>query len=106
MLSGRLVLRNFGSEEIAVAAGQQLRLEASQSLRLDTLTSTTSQMATENRADIRATVAQMKMVGFQLEYFMDQMSRRPMRMLTGMKPMDADSVRARMAADSAAQVTP
>jgi len=75
-------------------------------LRLDTLTNTTQQMASENRADIRATVAQMKIVGFQLEYFMDQMSRRPMRMLTGMKPMDADSVRARMAADSAARATP
>jgi len=75
-------------------------------LRLDTLTSTTQQMASENRADIRATVAQMKLVGFQLEYFMDQMSRRPMRMLTGMKPLDPDSARARMAADSAARVTP
>jgi ABC-type transporter Mla subunit MlaD len=75
-------------------------------LRLDTLTNTTQQMASENRADIRATVAQMKIVGFQLEYFMDQMSRRPMRMLTGMKPMDADSVRARMAADSAAGAAP
>lgn len=84
----------------ALGAARQLLL------RLDTLTSTTQQMASENRADIRATVAQMKIVGFQLEYFMDQMSRRPMRMLTGMKPMDADSVRARMAADSAARATP
>ena len=63
-------------------------------LRLDTLTSTSSQMATENRGDIRATVAQMKFVGIQLEHFLDQVSRRPLRMLTGVQPVNMDSLRA------------
>lgn len=71
-----------------LAAARQLLL------RLDTLTGTTQQVATENRADIRTTVAQMKQVGLQLEYFLDQVSRRPLRMITGIKPPNADSLRA------------
>lgn len=71
-----------------LAAARQLLL------RLDTLTSTSSQMATENRGDIRATVAQMKFVGIQLEHFLDQVSRRPLRMITGVRPVDMDSLRA------------
>jgi ABC-type transporter Mla subunit MlaD len=77
-----------------LAAARQLLL------RLDTLTSTTQQVVTENRADIRSTVSQMKVVGLQLEYFMDQLSRRPMRMLTGIKPVDPDSLAAAIAADT------
>ena len=61
-------------------------------LRLDTLTSTTHQMASENRTDLRATVAQLKVVGVQLEYFLDQVSRRPLRMITGMRPRNTDSL--------------
>ena len=63
-------------------------------LRLDTLTNSTAQMANENRGDIRATVAQMKLVGIQLEHFLDQVSRRPLRMITGVRPVDMDSLRA------------
>ena len=63
-------------------------------MRLDTLTSSTNRMAGENRADIRATVAQMKVVGFQLENFLDQVSRRPLRMITGVHPANTDSLRA------------
>lgn len=74
-------------------------------LRLDTLTSTTNQMARENRTDIRATVAQMKVVGVQLEYFLDQVSRRPLRMITGIKPMNTDSVHG-AGADSSARTPP
>lgn len=66
-------------------------------MRLDTLTSSTNRMAGENRADIRATVAQMKVVGFQLENFLDQVSRRPLRMLTGVHPANTDSLRAAQA---------
>ncbi len=67
-------------------------------MRLDTLTSSTNRMAGENRADIRATVAQMKVVGFQLENFLDQVSRRPLRMITGVHPANTDSLRAAQAA--------
>ena len=77
-----------------LAAARQLLL------RLDTLTNTTHQIAAENRADIRSTVSQMKVVGLQLEYFMDQLSRRPMRMLTGIKPVDPESLHAAVAADT------
>lgn len=70
-----------------LAAARQLLM------RLDTLTSNTNKMAGENRADIRATVAQMKVVGFQLENFLDQVSRRPLRMLTGVHPANTDSLR-------------
>lgn len=66
-------------------------------MRLDTLTSSTNRMAGENRSDIRATVAQMKVVGFQLENFLDQVSRRPLRMLTGVHPANTDSLRAAQA---------
>lgn len=71
-----------------LAAARQLLL------RLDTLTSTSAQMAAENRGDIRTTVAQMKIVGLQLEHFLDQVSRRPLRMLTGIQPVNTDSLRA------------
>ncbi|HVX88238.1 MAG TPA: MlaD family protein [Gemmatimonadales bacterium] len=77
-----------------LAAARQLLL------RLDTLTSTSSQMATENRSDIRATVAQMKFVGIQLEHFLDQVSRRPLRMITGVQPVNMDSLRAASADSS------
>jgi hypothetical protein len=63
-------------------------------------------MAGENRADIRATVAQMKLVGLQLEYFLDQVSRRPLRMITGVRPLPTDSVRAAEPADTMAQRAP
>ena len=75
-------------------------------MRLDTLTNTTTRMAGENRADIRATVAQMKLVGLQLEYFLDQVSRRPLRMITGVRPLPTDSVRAAEPADTVAQRAP
>jgi len=44
-------------------------------------------------------------VGVQLEYFLDQVSRRPLRMITGMKPMNTDSLHA-AAGDTTAQVSP
>lgn len=83
-----------------LAAARQLLL------RLDTLTNTTHQVVAENRADIRKTVNQMKVVGVQLEYFMDQLSRRPMRMLTGIKPVNPDSLAAAVAADSLRPASP
>ncbi|HEU4570250.1 MAG TPA: MlaD family protein [Gemmatimonadales bacterium] len=75
-------------------------------LRLDTLTTTSAGIAADNRADIRATVAQMKLVGLQLEYFLDQVSRRPLRMVTGIKPMDTDSLRASLAPAAAPAPSP
>ena len=82
-----------------LAAARQLLM------RLDTLTSTTNRMAGENRADIRATVSQMKVVGFQLENFLDQVSRRPLRMLTGVHPANTDSLR-NAGSDTAVRTSP
>ena len=82
-----------------LAAARQLLL------RLDTLTSTTQQVASENRADLRTTVAQMKVVGLQLEYFLEQLSRRPLRMITGIRPVNTDSLRG-VTTDTLARGTP
>jgi ABC-type transporter Mla subunit MlaD len=87
------------SLSVTLAAARQLLM------RLDTLTSNTNRMAVDNRADIRATVSQMKVVGFQLENFLDQVSRRPLRMLTGVHPANTDSLR-HAETDPTAQTSP
>jgi ABC-type transporter Mla subunit MlaD len=84
---------------VTLAAARQLLM------RLDTLTNNTNRMAVDNRADIRATVSQMKVVGFQLENFLDQVSRRPLRMLTGVHPANTDSLR-NAGADSTTRTSP
>ncbi len=70
-------------------------------LRLDSLAHEAHSLATENRSDLRLTVANLTEASRQLNNFVDQMSRRPFRALTGVKPLPRrDTTRA--AADSAA----
>jgi len=70
-------------------------------LRLDSLAHEAHSLATENRSDLRLTVANLTEASRQLNNFVDQMSRRPFRALTGVKPLPPrDTTRA--AADSAA----
>ena len=70
-------------------------------LRLDSLAHEAHSLATENRSDLRLTVANLTEASRQLNNFVDQMSRRPFRALTGVKPLPPrDTIRA--AADSAA----
>lgn len=70
-------------------------------LRLDSLAREAHSLTTENRGDLRTTVANLTEASRQLNNFVDQMSRRPFRALTGVKPLpplQRDSTRA--AADS------
>lgn len=49
----------------------------------------------ENRGDLRATVADMRTMSRQLNHFIDQLSRRPYRLLTGVRPLgQEDSTKA------------
>jgi len=70
-------------------------------LRLDSLAHEAHSLATENRSDLRLTVANLTEASRQLNNFVDQMSRRPFRALTGVKPLPPRDT-ARAAADSAA----
>jgi ABC-type transporter Mla subunit MlaD len=54
--------------------------------RLDDLARTASSMAGENRESIRATVENLRRSSIIMDHFVDQVSRRPTRMLTGVRP--------------------
>lgn len=54
--------------------------------RLDTLVATAQDMADENRPAIVETIALLQRTAVILENFTDKMSRRPLRMFTGVKP--------------------
>ena len=73
-------------------------------LRLDSLARDAHALATENRSDLRATVTNLTEASRQLNNFVDQMSRRPFRALTGVKPLPPvtrDSAKSGASADSA-----
>jgi ABC-type transporter Mla subunit MlaD len=56
-------------------------------LRLDSLANDAHSLASENREDLRMTVTNLTEASRQLNNFVDQMSRRPYRALTGVKPL-------------------
>ena len=56
-------------------------------LRLDSLAGRAQTVTAENQADLRTSVANLAQVSRQLNHFVDQMSRRPYRALTGVKPL-------------------
>ena len=64
-------------------------------MRLDSLARDASALTSENRADLRATVMNLTEASRQLNHFVDQMSRRPYRALTGVKPLSRDSTGAK-----------
>ena len=68
------------SDSVATAVANTNRLL----LRLDSL-------ALENRGSLRETVTNLTDASRRLNHFVDQMSRRPYRMLTGVKPLPAES---------------
>lgn len=87
------------SDSITVAVANTNRLL----LRLDSLAREAHSLAAENRADLRTTVANLSEASRQLNNFVEQMSRRPFRALTGVKPLPSlrDTARiSRTAADS------
>jgi ABC-type transporter Mla subunit MlaD len=59
---------------------------------LDSLTLLASGIAGENRASLRRTADHLYVVSAKLEYFLDQVSRRPLRMITGVRPLPRDSI--------------
>lgn len=81
-LVNRMAQRGL-SDSISVAVANTNRLL----LRLDSLAREAHSLATENRGDLRATVANLSQASRQLNNFVDQLSRRPLRALTGVKPL-------------------
>jgi ABC-type transporter Mla subunit MlaD len=64
-------------------------------LRIDSLAATAQSLTTENRRDLREAVTNLTTLSRQLNHFVDEMSRRPYRLLTGVKPLPpvADTTR-------------
>ena len=58
----------------------------------DTLTTTVNGLTADLAPDIRRTVNNVFVLSAKLEYFMDQVSRRPHRLLTGVRPLPRDSI--------------
>jgi ABC-type transporter Mla subunit MlaD len=58
----------------------------------DTLTSNINNLTTDLSPDVRETLRTMRVVSAKFEYFIDQISRRPHRLLTGVRQISRDSV--------------
>jgi ABC-type transporter Mla subunit MlaD len=58
----------------------------------DTLTTTVTATATDVGPDIRQTLKNVYVLSAKLEYFIDQVSRRPHRLFTGVRPLPRDSI--------------
>ncbi len=58
----------------------------------DTLTRNIDQLTTDVGPDVRQTLKTMRVVSAKFEYFIDQVSRRPHRLLTGVRQISRDSV--------------
>jgi ABC-type transporter Mla subunit MlaD len=61
-------------------------------LRLDSLVAQTSEITAENRSDVRTAVTNLTELTRQLNHLTEEVSRRPYRLLTGVKPLPADSL--------------
>ncbi len=64
----------------------------------DTLTTNINGLTTDLSPDIRVTLKTMRVMSAKMEYFMDQVSRRPHRLLTGIHPISRDSILAQPSA--------
>jgi ABC-type transporter Mla subunit MlaD len=60
--------------------------------RADTLTSSVNTLTTDLSPDIRQTLRTMRVMSAKMEYFIDQVSRRPHRLLTGVHQISRDSI--------------
>ena len=86
----RLQRGGFADSLAATVAGTNRLLG-----RLDSLARDASALTSENRADLRTTVMNLTEASRQLNHFVDQMTRRPYRALTGVKPLPRDSTGAK-----------
>ncbi|MGH7645079.1 MAG: MlaD family protein [Gemmatimonadales bacterium] len=73
--------------------------------RLDSLAGQGLTLVAENRADLRQTVTNLTQVSRQLDHFVEEMSRRPYRFLTGVRPIPGDSAPPAARPDTAATGT-
>lgn len=60
--------------------------------RLDSLTTDAEAMMAENRAAISTAMANLTIASRQLNHFLEEASRRPYRLFTGIKPLPVDSL--------------
>ena len=86
----RLNRGGFADSLAATVAGTNRLL-----VRLDSLAREARALTGENRADLRETVANLTEASRQLNHFVDQLTRRPYRALTGVKPLPRDSAGAK-----------
>lgn len=76
---------------LADSVSQALALSNHVLLRIDSLAAQASQMTTENRQDIRTAVGNLTQLTRQLNHLTEEVSRRPYRLLTGVKPLATDT---------------
>lgn len=69
-------------------------------LRVDSLAARASEMTEENRSDVRSAVANLTQLTRQLNHLAEEISRRPYRALTGVKPLPASDTTRTGTADS------
>jgi hypothetical protein len=60
-------------------------------IRLDTLAAIGTAVASENRADVHSTLIQLRQISVKMDYYLDQLGQKPMRMFTGIHPYPVDS---------------
>ncbi|HET8714147.1 MAG TPA: MlaD family protein [Gemmatimonadales bacterium] len=100
---GRLdsIVSRFGQQGLADSIAGAVANTNRLVLRLDSLARDAHLMTTENRGDVRVAVANLTEAARQLNNFVEQLSRRPYRALTGVKPLppaNRDSAAARVGA--------
>ncbi len=59
---------------------------------LDSLTTTARNIAQENQAEIKQVMANLNVVSAKLGHFFDQVTRRPLRMITGVRALPPESL--------------
>ena len=74
-------------DSLSMALGQAHSTMAS----LDTLAAMGTTVAGENRADVHTMLVQMRRISLKMEYYLDQLGRKPIRMFTGIRPYPDDS---------------
>jgi ABC-type transporter Mla subunit MlaD len=101
MLDSTNVRTGLTFQEVNSAIRQTRTLVAS----ADSMTRLLTAMGGENRPEIRAIMVNLRDLSRQLQYVMEQLGRRPMRAITGVKIPDSLSVECRARQDSATRIS-
>lgn len=59
---------------------------------LDSMTTAMTSLASDNRQSVAQTVTNLRVVSRKLDYFLDQLARRPLRVITGTRLLSRDSI--------------